>query len=292
MSLRETDQTKNRPFSNGLFLLRGTGKDRKLAGRRSHNHVVLSVLSLLTFLALWQIATEVLKIVPSYAMPSVTRVITTFVNKLTNRSPDGSTLLQHILASLQVAGLGFFTAAIVGVPLGIAMGWYRRVDLLVKPVFDLIRPVPPIAWIPLMVLWFGIGLVPKAFIVFIPAFISCLVNSYSGIKQTKEVHIWVAQSFGASNFRIARTVAVPSALPMIFTGLRIGLGCSWVALVAAELLASTSGLGYMIQVARVFARVDLIIVGMLTIGAVGALLAVILFEVEKRYLKGRVGSDG
>ena len=98
------------------------------------------------------------------------------------------------------------------------MAWFRRVDMFVTPLFDLIRPVPTIAWIPLMILWFGIGLGAKAAIIFVSAFVPCVINAYAGIKQTKPVHLWVAQTFGASRREMLFTVAIPTALPLIFTG--------------------------------------------------------------------------
>ena len=164
--------------------------------------------------------------------------------------------------------------------------WFRRVDMFVTPLFDLIRPVPTIAWIPLMILWFGIGLGAKAAIIFVSAFVPCVINAYSGIKQTKPVHLWVAQTFGASRREMLFTVAIPTALPMIFTGLRISLGTAWMTLCAAEMLASNKGLGYMIQVNRSLARADLIVVAMLVIGLIGTIFTVVLNELEHRCVKG------
>jgi ABC-type nitrate/sulfonate/bicarbonate transport system permease component len=155
-----------------------------------------------------------------------------------------------------------------------------------RPIFDMVRPIPPIAWIPIMLLWFGIGLPARAAIIFISAFIPCLINAYTGIKRTSMIHVWVAETFGAGNFEVLKKVALPTAIPYIFTGLRISLGNSWSALVAAELLASNQGLGYMIQISRSLARPDLIVVGMLTIGGIGALLSYILECAENRFVRG------
>ena len=174
----------------------------------------------------------------------------------------------------------------IGVPLGILMGWYRRVDLIVKPLFDLIRPIPPVGWIPLMILWLGIGIQAKATVIFVSAVTPAIINAYTGIKQTNPVHIWVARTFGASNLETLLKVGIPSALPMIFAGLKVSLGASWMALVAAEMLASTEGLGYMIQMNRMVGKADNIMVGMITIGLVGALLTYILETLEKKLVKG------
>ena len=158
----------------------------------------VSVLSLCAFFGIWYLCTAVLHLKPDYVLPSPVQVVEAFFEKLTQTAPDGATLGGHILASLQVALTGYLLGAVIGIPLGIAMAWFRKVDMFVTPLFDLIRPVPTIAWIPLMILWFGIGLGAKAAIIFVSAFVPCVINAYAGIKQTKPVHLWVAQTFGAS----------------------------------------------------------------------------------------------
>lgn len=247
---------------------------------------LISLASLAAFFGIWYVATAVMHLMPDYSLPSPVQVLEAFVYKLGNKAPDGGTLFQHIAASLKVALTGYALGAVIGIPLGICMAWFRRIDLFVTPLFDLIRPVPTIAWIPLMILWFGIGLGAKAAIIFVSAFIPCVINSYAGIKQTKPVHLWVSQTFGASRTKMLFTVAIPTALPLIFTGLRISLQAAWTTLCAAEMLAANRGLGYMIQLNRTLARADLIIVGMLTIGFIGTLFAVVLTKLEKKVVKG------
>lgn len=132
----------------------------------------------------------------------------------------------------------------------------------------------------------GIGLKAKAAIIFVNVFVGTVVNIYSGIKQTNEVQIWVAQIFGAGRLEILFKVALPSSLPYLFTGLKVSLSMAWLGIVAAELLASQSGLGYMIQVARSLGRPDLVIVGMLTIGLIGAFLTMALEMAERVFVKG------
>ena len=159
------------------------------------------------------------------------------------------------------------------------------IHLSVRPVFDLVRTVPGVAWIPVMVSLAGIGLLSKALVIFISAMVATIINSYSGIKQTKEVHLWVGQTFGASNWELLTQIAIPSALPMILTGCKIALGSAWTTLVAAELLASTKGIGYMIQQARGIGRLDIVIVGMIVIGLTGAALTALISFIEKSILK-------
>jgi ABC-type nitrate/sulfonate/bicarbonate transport system permease component len=256
--------------------------------KKEIKYTIISILSLFTFFGIWHLITGVLKVVPSYTMASPLAVIKGFILKTYETNPDGATLFEHILTSLQVSLSGFLAGVVIGVPLGIAMAWYDKFDRVARPVFDLVKPIPPIAWIPLMILWLGIGLPAKAAIIFFAAFIPCVINSYTGIKQTHLVHIWVAETFGASKFEILRKVAFPSSLPNIFTGLKVALGNSWMALVAAELLAASRGLGYMIQLSRSLGRPDLIVVGMLTIGGIGALLSFVLNAFENKYVKGGV----
>ena len=156
-----------------------------------------------------------------------------------------------------------------------------------KPIFDLLRPIPPIGWIPIMILVLGIGFWAKVAVIFVGALIPCVINSYTGIKQVNPVHMWVGQTFGGTRTQMLFMVAIPTALPVIFTGLKTALGISWMTLVAAELLASNNGLGYMIQVARTIGRADIIVMGMLVIGVVGLILSTILDFLENRYVKGR-----
>lgn len=247
---------------------------------------LISFCSLCIFFGIWHLATAVLHLMPEYCLPGPVQVLKAFFYKLNHKNPDGGTLFMHIVASLKVALSGYFLGAVIGIPLGICMAWFKKIDLFVTPLFDLVRPVPTIAWIPLMIVWFGIGLGAKAAIIFVSAFIPCVINSYAGIKQTKPVHLWVAQTFGANRNRMLFTVAIPTAMPLIFTGLRISLQAAWTTLCAAEMLAANRGLGYMIQLNRMLARADLIVVGMLTIGFVGTVFSAVIGKLEQMFVKG------
>jgi len=249
--------------------------------------LAISIISLAVFFTIWQLITEEWKLFQSYQLPSPLRLLKTFIGKFSNRNPDGATLPQHIWASVKVALTGFFIGSVFGVPAGIIMAWNKTADRFLRPIFDLLKPIPPIAWIPIMIMFFGIGLGAKAAVIFMGAAIPCLINSYTGIKQTSAVHVWVARTFGATRNKILFRVAIPTALPFIFTGLRISLANAWIALVAAELLASTNGLGFMIQMGRTFTRTDIVIIGMLTIGTIGALSSFLLKLVEDRFIRSR-----
>lgn len=253
--------------------------------KSNKKYMVISVASMMCFFLVWELATDILHVFPTYSMPSPVKTFQAFVAKLTNTSPDGSILIVHIMASLQVTLTGYILGALVGIPLGILMSWYKPVDLFVKPIFDLVRPIPPIGWVPIMILLLGIDLKSKAMVIFVASVIPCIINAYSGIKQTSEVHINVGKTFGLTKFQILKKIAIPTALPMIFTGLRVSLGVAWMTLVAAELVAATKGLGYMLQIARTIGRPDIIVMGMLVIAAVGAILTGTLEFLEKKFVR-------
>lgn len=245
----------------------------------------LSFLGLFLFFVVWQLASK-FGIFNPRLLPPPTKILETLIFKFGNPEPDGNILFVNILASLQVALSGFVLAIVIGVPLGLVMGWYPAVERFMRPIFELIRPVPPIAWIPLVVVWFGIGLKAKALIIFFTAFVPCVINSYTGIKLTNQTYINVSKTFGASNFEIFRKVGIPYSLRMVFSGIRVALNNSWSTLVAAEMLAASAGLGYMIQLGRTIARPDIVIVGMAVIGGLGALLSLLLSKIEMKLLKG------
>ena len=266
------------------MLARKHAEYRAAKKKEDRKYMLLSALGILLFLGIWQIA-SMTGIADSTRLPAPSTIFQTLIYKAGNKAPDGNTLFVNILASLRVALSGFSLAVIIGVPLGLFMGWWEYADRFMRPIFELVRPVPPIAWIPLVVVWMGIGLQAKSMIIFFTAFVPCVINSYTGIKLTSRTLINVSKTFGASNFEIFYKVGIPSALPMVFAGIRVALGNSWSTLVAAEMLAASAGLGYMIQIGRTVARPDIVIAGMVTIGATGALLSWLLSTLEGRLLK-------
>lgn len=252
-------------------------KDSK---KRAGRTLLLGLLGVALFLGLWQLLMT-LGIISSRTMSTPGQVLHTFFLKFTQPEPDGATVQEHFLSSFKLAMAGFGTAVVIGVPMGLVMGYYKAARKLLNPIFEVVRPIPPIAWIPIVILFLGIGMEAKVFIVFVAAFVPCVINSYTGVKLTNPVYINVARTMGASHFRIFTKICIPSALPMVFTGIRVSLGSSWSTLVAAEMLASTNGLGYMIQMGRTIIRPDIILVGMLVIGCTGALMSFVLGRIEK-----------
>ncbi|MFR5860625.1 MAG: ABC transporter permease [Flavonifractor plautii] len=251
--------------------------------RNSFQLAMLSVIGILGFLLLWQ-AAVLAGVLPSRYVPAPTEVIALFATKLVDPNPDGAAG-GHIMASLQVALTGFLLAIVIGIPLGLFMGWFRGFDKFMRPIFEILRPIPPVSWIPLTIIWMGIGLQAKAFIVFFSAFVPCVINAYTGIKQSSPVLINVAKTCGASNFTVFRKIGIPSAMTMTFAGIRVALGNAWATLVAAEMLAANAGLGYMILQGRQFARADIIILGIVVIGVIGVIFTSVLGLLEKKVLR-------
>ena len=223
--------------------------------RNSFQLAMLSVIGILGFLLLWQ-AAVLAGVLPSRYVPAPTEVIALFATKLVDPNPDGAVL-----------------------------GWFQGFDKFMRPIFEILRPIPPVSWIPLTIIWMGIGLQAKAFIVFFSAFVPCVINAYTGIKQSSPVLINVAKTCGASNFTVFRKIGIPSAMTMTFAGIRVALGNAWATLVAAEMLAANAGLGYMILQGRQFARADIIILGIVVIGVIGVIFTSVLGLLEKKVLR-------
>jgi len=192
-------------------------------------------------------------------------------------------LLHHLWASLK-RELTAFSFALVALPLGIAMGWWPPVNRQLDPVIEILRPIPPIAWIPLSLLWLGIGNAQNQFIIFLGIFFPLLLNTIQGVKNIEPNLVRAARCLGAGELQLLRRVVLPASLPMILTGMRLGFGVGWMALVAAELVGASSGLGFLINDARSVLRTDIVILGMLTIGFVGLFIDLLIRRIAKALL--------
>lgn len=194
---------------------------------------------------------------------------------------DG-TLWEHIGASLFRVGVGFGLAVLVAVPLGLWMGWVGAAYRTLNPIFQMLRPISPIAWIPLAILWFGVGDLSPIFLIFISSVFPMIVQTSSGVHTIERRYLRAAANFGVSRTVLFRRVVIPAVLPEIIVGMRIGIGVAWLVVVAAEMIALRSGLGYMIMDSRNAGnRYDLVIAGMIIIGAIGLLLDGITRRLER-----------
>jgi len=201
----------------------------------------------------------------------------------------GHTLLEHALASLWRVLLGVSFAALIGIPLGLATGWFHRLNLLVMPVLDSIRPIPPLAWIPFSIVVFGLGLRSHIFIIFLGAFFPILTNTMSSVRATERTFVDVAVLFGATSRQLVQKVVFPRAIPDVLTGLRIGIGIGWMCLVASEMigLLRPVGLGYLIRSMTTYGLMAEAFVGMITIGLIGFIMNALIMRTENHLLVWR-----
>jgi NitT/TauT family transport system permease protein len=185
---------------------------------------------------------------------------------------DG-TLWEHIGASLFRVGAGFLLAVVVAVPLGLWMGWVRGAFVTLNPIFQILRPISPIAWIPIAILWFGVGNASPIYLIFISSVFPMIVETTAGVHTIERRYLRAAENFGVSRTTLFTRVVIPAVLPQIIVGMRIGLGVAWLVVVAAEMIALRSGLGYLIIDSRNAGnRYDLVIAAMILIGLIGLLL--------------------
>jgi taurine transport system permease protein len=251
----------------------------------------LSILSILSLLVLWEIVVK-FQLVDTRFLTSPFVVINKVILKITVRKPDGGYLYQHIIESAKVVWLGFLAGTVIAIPMGLFMGWNRLCDRIIRPLFEVVRPIPALAWIPIVLLFLGIGVEARAAIIFFGSFVGIVLNTYTGIRSTNQTLINVAKTCGARDFEIFYRVGIPSAMPMIFAGLRTAMGAAWGTIVAAEMLAASKGLGYMIQMGRMFGEVELIMAGIMVIGVCGLFSSWLIELLENAMLKWRPKRHG
>jgi ABC-type nitrate/sulfonate/bicarbonate transport system permease component len=192
----------------------------------------------------------------------------------------GHVLHEHLLSSLRRYLLGFALAVLVGVPLGLAMAWFSWIDRLVSPLFETVRFIAPIAWVPFAALWFGTGIGGPVLIIFMGAFPPVLINTYRGATQVERKYIEAAQTLGAGSLRTITQVLLPAAVPSIVAGLRISAGLGWQSLVGAELIVASSGIGYLMVKGQASVSTTTVMSGMIAVGAIGFLIDVLLRRVQ------------
>lgn len=255
----------------------------RLAGARS---VALASSGFIVLFACWVLATSTFHLIAPVRFPSPGDVYDAFVQLVGIGYADAD-LGTHILNSVRRVLIGFAIAIVTATPLGIFMGLSRTADGIINPVFQLLRPIPALAWIPLAILWFGLGTDAQVFVIALAAFPPLLINTYTGVRIVSPLLIAAARVHGASSLDVVTHVVIPSALPMIFTGLRISLQVCWMALVAAELVGSTSGLGHIMIYGERDINSPMIAAGMICVTALGAIMTVLLSLVERSVMPWR-----
>lgn len=246
---------------------------------------VLSAIGTLAFLGIWYLAAA-LHLAPPQFLPMPHEVVAQLIH-LSQEPFSGYTLSQHMASSLQRFALGFGLAALIGVPLGLMMGWFRWLDDVVSPLFDGLRFIAPVAWVPFAALWFGTGIGGPTLIIFAGAFPPCLINAYRGARGVDIRYLEAASMLGVGNFKTITEVLFPAAVPSIIAGLRIAAGLGWMSLVGAELIVASSGMGYLIVKGQSAIATDIVMAGMVAIGMVGVAIDLALRRIEAYLLKHR-----
>jgi taurine transport system permease protein len=247
----------------------------------------LSIVSIASLLALWWIATELAWIKPLF-LPGPEAIWLAFQQAVAG-DLDNHTLWVHFLWSMYRVFAAFLLAVLIGIPVGIGMGVSRYARGIFDPPIEFYRPLPPLAYLPLMIIWFGIGEEAKIMLLFLAIFAPVALAARAGVRSVSQEQIQAALSMGATRHQVVRHVVVPGALPEILVGLRIGMGVGWTTLVAAEMVAADAGLGKMVYNASNFLRTDVVILGILAIGGVAYVFELVMRFLERRLVpwKGR-----
>ncbi|MDF2654612.1 MAG: hypothetical protein K0R19_1086 [Bacillota bacterium] len=242
-----------------------------------YEKTIFAVISITTFLLIWYLVTKDTELGKVLAGPVT--VFGKFFKSFTE--PLGTHVIPgHILWSLSRVMVGYVVASILGIILGVTMGWSRLVEAMFRPLFEIIRPIPPIAWIPLAILWFGLGELTKYFLIALATFSNVTMNAYSGAKSVDPVLIGAARMLGASDSRIFMTIVLPASVPHIFAGLQIALGSAWATVVAAEMVRSSEGVGWVIITGQDTNNSVQILVGIIAVGIIGYVLAIMMRQIE------------
>lgn len=259
---------------------------RPLDARTGLTRLGTAVLALALVLALWHVLTAMTGIISPARFPTPAEVGVALRQIAVDGYSNGR-LHEHVLRSVLLVTMGFAVASSVGVVLGLAMGASRAVEAFVNPVFLVLRPIPPLAWIPLAIVWLGLGDAAKMMVIFVSAFVPSVINSYTGVRQIDKPIFEAAAMLNVKGWRYWREVLVPGALPSIFTGLRLSLQASWTTLVAAELVGAVAGLGQILNQGAQDIYPAMILVGMISVALCGWLMTQGLGWIEQRVMPWR-----
>ncbi|HEX6158863.1 MAG TPA: ABC transporter permease [Thermoanaerobaculia bacterium] len=238
------------------------------------SRILLPVSGLAILVGAWQIAVAMS---PATLVPSPSQSV-----RAIGELAEKGLLLKYIVASLFRVTWGYVAALIVAVPLGVMLGLWRRGEQALNPLLQLLRPISPLAWIPIAILWFGVGDVAAMFLIFLASLLPLTVTAMHAVHNIDEVHLAAARNFGLTTPQLVRSIVLPAILPQLVVGMRITLGIAWLVVVAAEMIAVSSGLGFLIIDARNAGnRYDLVVAGMILIGAIGVVLDLLMRRLER-----------
>lgn len=242
-----------------------------------------ALLALVVVLALWHALTAVFGIISPARFPTPAEVASA-LQQIVVEGYSNARLHEHVLRSVLLVTMGFVVASSIGVVIGLAMGASRAAEAFINPIFLLLRPIPPLAWIPLAIVWLGLGDAAKLMVIFVSAFVPSVINSYTGVRQIDRPIFEAAAMLDVKGWRYWREVLIPGALPSIFTGLRLSLQASWTTLVAAELVGAVAGLGTILNQGAQDIYPAMILVGMISVALCGWAMTQGLGWIEQRVM--------
>lgn len=250
--------------------------------------LIYTVISVVAVIAFWHVfSVHILK--NEFILPSPMQVLKGI--ERTTIGYLGGNLFYHAASSLLIVMIGYLIGLCIGVPLGIAMGWYEPINKAVGPIIAVLRPIPTPAWIPLAILWFGIGMTGKVFVIILSTIVPCVFNSFTAVRETPNELLDAAKTMGASKRTLLFEVAIPSGLPTIVAGMRIALGNAWATIVAAELVAASAGLGFLILAGYRNFEAPVMAAGIISIAVVGVLMNFLFQWFERRITPWREAEE-
>lgn len=274
--------------SGGLRKARATKPGETYGVPGQGDTLLLSLASIAAIIFIWWLATTLGWVKPLF-LPGPGAVLRKFLDVWQNGFTN-TPFLEHIAVSAARVFGAFLLACLIGIPLGLAMGMSPLIRGIFDPPIEFYRPIPPLAYLPLMIIWFGIGETSKVMLIFLSVLAPVALGARSGVKSAAIEQIHAAYSFGATRWQVMRHVILPSALPEILTAMRIGIGFGWTTLVAAEMVAATEGLGYMVLSASQFLQTSTVIMGIVVIAAIAYAFDLLMRFIERKVVpwKGRM----
>ena len=254
----------------------GPHSERGVSVTNGLTKYLLTASGLLAVCIAWQISTTVLPIFDRRILPPPTTVAATLIDMLASGE-----LLRDAQASFMRVAIGSTIAVVLGISIGIATGASAIVSRVITPIIDFIRPISPIAWIPLAILWFGLGNGPAYFVIFLAAFFPVITSAHKGVAGISIDHLRAADMCGFHGWQRVTRILLPAALPDVMVGVKVGIGIAWMAVIAAEFVAAQTGLGYLIEVSRQLFNTPKVLAGMVTVGVIGYFISVALDRAEQ-----------